>query len=121
MNLARKDNWVFGDKLSGKYLLRFNWFDIQRHVLVTGTHSTDNPRLKDYWKERDKMRVKDLPSKEQRIASKQNYICEECKDSLFNGEELHGHHVKHKKDGGGDAIHNLKLTHLYCHQQIHSK
>jgi RNA-directed DNA polymerase len=120
-NLARKAIWMFGDKHTGKYLLRFAWFDIRRHILVRGTHSTDDPCLRSYWQERNKTQVKDLPSIEQRIARKQSFICEECRETLFNGEELHVHHVKHKEDGGGDTIHNLKLIHLYCHQQIHSK
>ena len=31
---GRKDNWVFGDKRKGIYLLKFTWFTIERHVLV---------------------------------------------------------------------------------------
>jgi RNA-directed DNA polymerase len=120
MNLARKDNWVFGDKRTGRFLLKFAWFDIQRHALIPGTYSTDDPSLRNYWQERNKTYVKDRPPIEQQIARKQKYVCEECGESLFNGEELHTHHVKPKKDGGKDLPHNLKLVHLYCHQQIHS-
>lgn len=121
MNLARKDNWVFGDKHTGGFLLKFAWFDIRRHALVIGTHSPDNPNLREYWQERNKTKVKNLPPREQRIAKNQGYVCETCKVSLFNGEELHVHHVKPRKDGGKDDIHNLRLVHLYCHQQIHRK
>jgi RNA-directed DNA polymerase len=121
MNLSRKDNWVFGDKHPGMSLLKFSWFDIQRHALVPGTYSPDDPSLRNYWQERNKTHVKDRPPIEQRIARKQKYVCEECGESLFNGEELHTHHVKPKRDGGKDLFHNLKLVHLYCHQQIHSK
>jgi len=121
MNLARKDNWVFGDKRTGGLLLKFAWFDIQRHALVPGTHSPDNPSLWEYWQDRKKIHVRNLPPSEQRIAKNQKYVCEVCRESLFNGEELHTHHVKPKKDGGKDTYRNLKLVHLYCHQQIHKQ
>ncbi|MGH7963803.1 MAG: group II intron reverse transcriptase/maturase [Candidatus Binatia bacterium] len=119
INLGRKDNWVFGDKRTGGFLLKFAWFDIQRHVLIRGTYSPDDPSLWEYWQERNKTKVKNLPPSEQRIAKNQNYRCETCGESLCNGEELHTHHVTPKKDGGRDTYHNLKLVHLYCHQQIH--
>jgi RNA-directed DNA polymerase len=121
LNLTRKDEWVFGDKRSGRFLLRFAWSAIERHILVQGTHSPDNPSLKRYWEMRNKAQVKNLIPSEQQIAKKQNYVCDVCRESLFNGEELHTHHVKPKKDGGKDTYHNLRLVHLYCHQQIHSK
>lgn len=119
LKLTRKDNWMFGDKRTGMYLLKFSGIGIHRHILVKGTRSPDDPSLREYWQERNKTQVKNLRVKEQRIARKQNYICEECRESLFNGEELHLHHIKPRKDGGEDADHNLKLVHLYCHQQIH--
>jgi len=118
-NPKRKGNWVFGDKHTGKFLSKFHWFEIQRHALVPGTHSPDDPSLRKYWKERNKTYVKDLPPSNQRIARNQEYVCENCGESLFNGEELQTHHVKPRKEGGKDAYHNLKLVHLYCHQQIH--
>ena len=48
----RLDCWVFGDKHTGGYLLKFNWFPIERHTLVKGRSSPDDPRLKDYWAKR---------------------------------------------------------------------
>ena len=46
---TRKDHWVFGDKRTGAYLLKFSWFKIVRHRLVQGTASPDDPSLRDYW------------------------------------------------------------------------
>jgi RNA-directed DNA polymerase len=119
-NPHRKDKWVFGDKRSGKYLLRFAWFAIERHTLVKGTNSPDDPNLKRYWEKRNATQVKNLVPREQRIAKKQNCQCGVCGESLFNGEELHTHHVIPRGKGGGDEHSNLELVHLYCHQQIHS-
>ena len=48
LNLDRLDSWTFGDKQTGKYLLKLSWFPIERHTLVKGTASPDDPRLKDY-------------------------------------------------------------------------
>ncbi|MBW4638617.1 MAG: HNH endonuclease [Gloeocapsa sp. UFS-A4-WI-NPMV-4B04] len=35
-----------------------------------------------------------------------------CGESLYNGEELHLHHVKPKSEGGKDTYNNLRLLHL---------
>ena len=39
LNAERKDNWVFGDKHSGVYLLKFAWFNRKQHILVKGRAS----------------------------------------------------------------------------------
>jgi RNA-directed DNA polymerase len=49
---------VFGDKHTGKHLLKFSWFKISRHELVRGTSSPDDPDLRDYWWERQKVNAK---------------------------------------------------------------
>ena len=46
---SRQDQWVFGDRDSGAYLLRFSWTKIVRHQMVRGTSSCDDPALTDYW------------------------------------------------------------------------
>ena len=51
-NKSRRDRWVFGDRDSGVYLLKFAWTRIVRHQLVTGAASPDDPALADYWAER---------------------------------------------------------------------
>ncbi len=51
-NKSRQDQWVFGDRKSGAYLLRFSWTSIVRHQLVSGTASLDDPDLADYWAKR---------------------------------------------------------------------
>ena len=118
LNRMREDNWVFGNKQTGGFLLRFSWFDIHRHTLVKGRYSPDDPSLKEYWKERNKTPVKDLSSREQQIARKQEMICEKCRQTLFNGERIEVPYVKPRRDGGSDGIHNLNLVHMYCHQQL---
>jgi RNA-directed DNA polymerase len=48
-NKSRRDRWVFGDRDSGAYLLRFGWTKIVRHTMVKGWASPDDPTLIDYW------------------------------------------------------------------------
>lgn len=120
LNLKRKDQWVFGDKRSGAYLLRFKWHKIERHILVRGRASPDNPELRGYWERRKLNKIKDLTPSRQVIARAQNGVCPVCGDSLFNHEELHLHHKKPKALGGNNRYDNLTMVHLFCHQQIHS-
>ena len=43
---------MFGDRDSGAYLARFSWTGIERHVMVKGAASPDDPALADYWAQR---------------------------------------------------------------------
>ena len=117
-NLKRQDRWCFGDRKTGAYLLKFRWFPIERHILVEGTASPDNPRLKAYWEKRQRAKASDAAPSWQKMAVRQNGNCPECGDSLFNGEEVHPHHIIPRKNGGRDTYTNLRLIHLYCHQQL---
>src|SRR5262249_34279054 len=92
-NLDRQDRWVFGDRYTGQHLVKYSWFPIERHVLVKGTASPDDPNLKAYWERRTRAQVRDLPPSRQRLAMRQWGLCPKCRSTLFNGEELHVHHV----------------------------
>ena len=65
---TRADGWVFGNKDNGAYLLKFKWFKIERHVIVRGTASPDDPTLRAYWATRQRARVRSLTPSRQRIA-----------------------------------------------------
>ncbi len=120
-NLERNDKWVFGDFNSGIHLLKFSWFKIKRHVLVPGLSSPDdpNPEIQQWFRDKRKRESQNYKSSEQKLAKNQNYVCPKCKESLFNGEQLHIHHIIPKSIGGKDTYNNLQLVHLFCHQQIH--
>ena len=89
--------------------------------MVRGTASPDDPRLEDYWMERQAAKAKDLTSSRQKLAMRQKGRCGECFESLFNDEEVHIHHRLSRSLGGKDNYSNLVLVHLLCHQQIHVK
>lgn len=120
LNLKREDKWVFGDKHSGNHLTKFSWSEIERHILIKGRSSPDDPSLKEYWYERNKAKAKELIPSYQKIAKRQEFVCPMCNESLFNGEEIHKHHIVPRHQGGKDTYSNLQLVHLFCHQQIHS-
>lgn len=121
LNLERNDNWVFGNKQTGTHLLKFSWFKIERHILVKGTSSPDNPELRQYWEKKGKEKSSCLIPSYQKIAKRQDYKCPVCNESLFNGETLHCHHIIPRHQGGRDTYANLRLVHFYCHQQIHAE
>jgi RNA-directed DNA polymerase len=119
LNLDRMDNWVFGNKKTGDYLIKLGWFNIERHIIVKGKSSPDDPALREYWEMRERNKSKDLNLSSQKIAKRQGCKCPICGESLFNGEEVHKHHIKPKTEGGKDTYSNLQMVHILCHQQIH--
>src|SRR5262245_40297202 len=121
LNKQRQDDWVFGDKRSGAYLLKFAWFKIVRHHLVRGKASADDPSLRAYWWNRRKVNSRHLSDRDLKLAESQDWACPVCGMHLMNGEELHRHHKQPRGAGGTEALGNLELVHLYCHQQRHAK
>jgi RNA-directed DNA polymerase len=121
LNKTRKDKWVFGNKRSGHYLLKFSWFKIVRHTKVRGTASPDDPSLRGYWWQRQKVNARHLVSSDVKLAEAQKWTCRLCGMALINGEELHRHHKQPKAEGGPDSYNNRELVHLFCHQQIHAR
>lgn len=58
-------------------------------------------------------------SKYHRVAQNQDWQCPICKEHLFNGEQLHTHHIVRVADGGNDWEENLVHLHKVCHQHTH--
>jgi RNA-directed DNA polymerase len=87
-NRSRQDRWVFGDRASGVYLLKFAWTRIVRHQLVTGVASPDDPALAEYWAAR---RVKVPPpmigSASRSPYKAQHGRCPLCGDWLLPAED----------------------------------
>lgn len=119
---GKKDRWVFGDVETRTHVPKLVWIPIKRHVIVKFDASPDNPELQAYWEEREKRKTSELPNYSHRVLARlQQHKCPVCQESLHNNEELHVHHVHRRAAGGSDSYDNLRLVHLYCHQQIHSR
>ncbi|CAM5701605.1 hypothetical protein SHIRM173S_07974 [Streptomyces hirsutus] len=79
---------MFGDRETGAHLYKFNWTKIQRHVLVKGSNSPDDPALADYWSSR---RRKSAPATLDKtsitLAARQKGLCSLCKQALISEAE----------------------------------
>jgi RNA-directed DNA polymerase len=85
-NKARKDNWVFGERETGAYLVKFVWTNIVRHVLVKGWASPDDPTLADYWAARRRRGKPPLDRVGLRLLLQQRGRCPLCGGLLLHAE-----------------------------------
>ncbi|MCA1702423.1 MAG: group II intron reverse transcriptase/maturase [Actinobacteria bacterium] len=77
-NPSRRDRWVFGDRESGAYLLRYAWTKIVRHQMVRGRASPDDPALADYWTRRRQHGTPPLDGVSLRLLKAQDGRCPAC-------------------------------------------
>ena len=82
-NKSRNDRWVFGDRDSGACLVKFSWTAIQRHVLVKGAASPDDPALAEYWASRRNKVKPPLSKYTLRLLTRQDGCCPLCGDHLL--------------------------------------
>jgi RNA-directed DNA polymerase len=85
-NSARRDRWVFGDRESGAYLLKFAWMKITRHTLVKGWASPDDPALAGYWAARRRRGNPPLRRAELRLLKAQKARCAVCGSLLLHAD-----------------------------------
>jgi RNA-directed DNA polymerase len=86
-NKSRNDRWVFGDRDSGAYLVKFSWTAIQRHVLVKGAASPDNPALTAYWATRRNKVKPPLSKYTLHLLTRQDGCCPLCGDHLLTAAQ----------------------------------
>lgn len=105
------------------FLKKYSDVKIVRHVVVKNIMDPDDPSTKPYWEKRDaSAHAARAAGRTVRnvVAAKQRFICPTCFESLFNGEGLHLHHIRSKKQGGSDSVTNLVYLHEVCHRQVHA-
>jgi RNA-directed DNA polymerase len=85
-NSSRRDRWVFGDRDSGAYLLKFAWMKITRHTLVKGWASPDDPALAGYWAARRRRGRPPLDRARLRLLQQQRGRCPLCGDRLLHAD-----------------------------------
>jgi RNA-directed DNA polymerase len=81
---SRRDRWVFGDRDSGAYLLKFAWTKITRHTLVKGWASPDDPALASYWAARRRRGTPPLDPSRLRLLNRQRGRCPLCGQLLLH-------------------------------------
>jgi len=84
---TRQDRWVFGDRDSGAYLIKFSWTKIIRHHLVKGRASPDDSALAIYWAAR-RRKGSPLPLDKGtlHLLKVQHGRCPACGDLLLRAE-----------------------------------
>jgi RNA-directed DNA polymerase len=85
-NPSRRDRWVFGDRDSGRYLVKFSWTRIVRHQMVTGGASPDDPALAGYWARRRRRRSTPLGAADSRALRAQSGCCPLCGTLLLHAD-----------------------------------
>lgn len=122
--------WNFTTEVPGRHgkpkivsVRKISQIPIVRHIKVKDTSSPDDPTLAKYWEQRRTSTGKirwDKKSKYFKVAENQKWKCPVCGENLFNGEELHLHHITKVKDGGTEDEVNLIHVHKACHIHIHT-
>jgi RNA-directed DNA polymerase len=137
-NRSRQDRWVFGDRDSGAYLLRFSWTKIVRHQMVRGTSSPDDPALASYWADRRRKGPRQLDITSLRLLQAQHGRCPQCGDLLLDADHppqsprqweqwltvtrkavIHNAIVL-QADGKPDEA-TLRFLHAHCHRVLTRK
>lgn len=113
--------WSFVDPDTNMVLYRIGYTRFQRHTLIQGKASPDDPDFREYFEERarESRQIEEYPKAVQRIIRQQRSKCSNCGESLFNEEDIHVHHKIPRKQGGTNHSSNLVAVHLVCHAQLH--
>jgi RNA-directed DNA polymerase len=83
----RNDQWVFGDRDNGAYLLKLAWTPIARHTMVKGRSSPDDPAMARYWAERRHKVRPPLDGYTLRLLTRQDARCPLCGDPLLSPDQ----------------------------------
>jgi len=137
-NKSRRDRWVFGDRISGAYLVKFAWTNIVRHQMVTKGASPDDPALAEYWAARRRRAAPPpIDNLSLRLLKTQRGICPTCGELLLyadhppqspreweqwvrvTGKAMAKRHIAYRSDGSSDAG-TVCLVHTRCRPRIPS-
>ncbi len=139
-NRFRDDHWVFGDRVSGGHLAKFSWTGIDRHVIVKGAASPDDPALADYWAKR-RQRVKPpLDEYTLCLLTRQNARCPLCGDHLLTADQppqsprewerwwqqvtrkaIAASYLTHHREPGPPGDIRTRLVHTTCQRKRHER
>ena len=120
-NGISQNKWILTDPNDNKNQITFmSWIPIERYTMVIYNSSPDNPKLKQYFEQRDEKEFNaNNVLYKQKIAKSQKYKCRICKQSLIGEEKLEINHIVPEIIGGKSHYYNLELLHTSCHIQHH--
>lgn len=135
-NKSRRDRWVFGDRVSGAYRIKFAWTPIVRHRMVKGGSSPDDPVLAQYWAERRRQSTPPpLDGVSLQLLRQQRGRCPRCGDTLLHADRppqspaeweqwaratakaLRKQNLTVQRRDGTISSCSLRLTHARCQER----
>nr|YP_010335872.1 putative reverse transcriptase/maturase [Chroothece richteriana]UNJ14278.1 putative reverse transcriptase/maturase [Chroothece richteriana] len=120
-NIKKNSKWIFGDKESGKYLIRFSWTAARQYIPIQIQASPDNSIYAVYWFKRNASGIMNnqLWNKADfKIAQRQNHICPVCESTLYNQEPIEKHRIIIKKSAAKISSFNMIFVHSICYECI---
>jgi RNA-directed DNA polymerase len=135
----RNDRWVFGDRDSGAYLVKFSWTAIQRHVPVKGAASPDDPALAEYWANRRNKVKPPLGKYSLRLFTKQDGCCPLCGNHLLTADQppnspeqwerwlqltrraIAASYLTRHRRSGPAVDDQTRLVHTSCQRELHAR
>jgi len=138
-NKFRNDRWVFGDRDSGAYLVKFSWTAIQRHVPVKGAASPDDPALAAYWANRRNKAKPPLGKYSLRLFTKQDGCCPLCGNHLLTADQppnspeqrerwlqltrraIAASYLARHRRSGPAADDQTRPVHTSCQRELHAR
>ena len=108
--------WIFSTPDRSSHILLYSKeVGRKKYIKVKGRKSPYDGDTR-YWSNRWKTAVSPI---RQKLYTKQDGKCGYCQGPILAGQVIEIDHIKPKKDGGSNAMKNLRLVHGYCHDQIH--
>src|ERR1022692_1629992 len=139
-NRFRNDHWVFGDRDSGGYLVKFSWTGIERHVPVRGAASPDDPALAAYWASRRQRVRPPLDRYTLRLLARQDGHCPLCGDHLLTASQppqspeqwerwwlqvtrkaIAASYLTHHRRPGSAGGDQIRLVHASCQRGLQAR
>ena len=137
---SRNDHWVFGHRESGGHLVKFSWTGIDRHVIVKGGASPDDPALADYWATRRRRSKPPLDDDTLSLLTRQNGLCSLCGDHLLTAGQppqspqqwerwwlqvtrkaIAASYLVHHGRPGSAGRSTTRLVHASCHRGLQAR
>lgn len=118
-NAKKNSRWIFGDKETGKYLIRFSWTTIRQYTPIQIQASPDNVIYESYWIKRNATGITNNQLwniSDFKIAQRQNNICPICEGSLYNQEPIEKHRIIIKKSATQIYPFNMMFLHSMCYE-----
>jgi len=132
-NKSRQDRWVFGNRASGAYRVKFAWTKIVRHRMVKGRSSPDDPTLAQYWADRRRRSAPPpMDGHSLQLLQRQAGRCPNCRDLLLHADHppqspaeweqwvrvtskaLRKQSLTYRRRDGPGETNSLRLVHVRC-------